>query len=132
MEQDYYACCIESLPYFWMYENKSINKKKKKKWDKFYTHTAKLSNLCLRLARMISQKWELSFNHKQWTIRINKYNSDYDTMGDKDIDIDKDFTIPDLPFPIMQKWFTMLKAKVKICQDIDTKIFINNRRTKMQ
>ena len=46
--------CIESLPHFWVYEDKTINKQKKKKRVIPYKHTAKLSNLWLRITRIIS------------------------------------------------------------------------------
>ena len=81
---------------------------------------------------MSTQNKELCFNIAQWMMRFNKYNQDYEKVDDKTIITDKDFIIPNPPSPIMQEWFDTLREKVKVHQDIDAKIYLFNKRIKIQ
>ena len=106
--------CIELLLHFWVYEDKTINKKKKKKRVIPYKHTAKLSSLCSRMTRIISQNNYFEFNSPLWLKRFEKYNHDYESTGDAEAVSDKDFTIPNPPSKITQKWLDNFKTKIRI------------------
>jgi len=64
-------------------------------------------------------------------MHFSKYNQDYEMIADKDLVSDKDFTIPDPPAKITQEWLDIIKAKVRIRQEIDAKIFLANQRSKI-